>query len=171
MYNNSRDEIMAIFGNLAVVKEQVEKERFQKAFEYLEKVFKEDTIENERLLSLPINAFEKVELDENNFGLEQVYNSKEREKCFFESHKEYIDVQFILEGEEIIEVVDTNNLIENFSYDKNMDLIKYDDNTKSSIIKLKKGDVAIFYPEDGHMPCVKLNSIVKVVKTVVKVKV
>ncbi len=162
---------MAIFGNIKVIKEQVKEEKFQKAFEYLEKVLLDGTIENKRLLSLPLDAFEKVDLGENNFGLEQVYNSKEREKCFFESHRNYIDVQFILDGEEIIEVCDTANLVENFSYDKNMDLIKYDDNKNSSIVKLKKGDIAIFYPEDGHMPCVKLRDSVKVVKTVVKVKI
>ncbi len=162
---------MAIFGTLEVVKEQVSDEKFKKAFEYLEAILKDGTIENQRLLSLPIDAFEKVDLDENNFGLEQVYNSREREQCFFESHRDYIDVQFILEGEEIIEVVNTNDLVVNFPYDKEMDLIKYDDNKNSSLIKLQKGDIAIFYPRDGHMPCVKLTKSVKVVKTVVKVKV
>ena len=162
---------MAIFGTLEVVKEQVDSTKFKKAFEYLEQVFKEETVENKRLLSLPINAFEKVALDNNNFGLEQVYNSKNREDCFFESHRQYIDVQFILEGEEIIEVSDINNLEVNFKYNDEMDLLKYKTTSSSSIIKLKKGDVAIFYPQDTHMPCVKLNNSQKVVKTVVKVAV
>ncbi len=162
---------MAIFGKLAIVKEQVKENTFKKAFEYLEEVLKYGSQENKRLLSLPIDAFEKVDLDENNFALEQVYNSKKREQCFFESHKEYIDVQFILDGEEIIEVSNTDDLVENFSYDENMDLIKYNDTKNSSIIKLQKGDIAIFYPNDGHMPCIKLRESIKVVKTVVKVRV
>ena len=162
---------MAIFGKLEIVKEQVKEDKFKKAFEYLEEVLKYGSQENKRLLSLPIDAFEKVDLDENNFALEQVYNSKKREQCFFESHKEYIDVQFILDGEEIIEVSNTDDLIENFSYDKNMDLIKYNDTKNSSIIKLQKGDIAIFYPNDGHMPCIELKESIKVVKTVVKVRV
>lgn len=162
---------MAIFGTLAVVKEQVDSVKFQKAFEYLEQVLKEETVENRRLLSLPINAFKKVNLDENNFALEQVYNSKNREDCFFESHRQYIDVQFILEGEEIIEVTNINNLEVDFEYNNEMDLLKYKSTSNSSIIKLKKGDIAIFYPEDAHMPCVKLDKSIKVVKTVVKVAV
>ncbi len=162
---------MAIFGTLEVVKEQVDNIKFKKAFEYLEQVLKEETVENKRLLSLPINAFEKVVLDNNNFGLEQVYNSKNREDCFFESHRQYIDVQFILEGEEIIEVSNINNLEIDFKYNDEMDLLKYKPTSNSSIIKLKKGDVAIFYPQDAHMPCVKLNKSRKVVKTVVKVAV
>ena len=162
---------MAIFGTLGVVKEQVKDEKFKKAFEYLEAILKDGTIENKRLLSLPVNAFEKVDLDDSNFGLEQIYNSKDRKQCFFESHREYIDVQFILEGEEIIEVADINNLLVSFTYNKEMDLIKYDDSQNTSLIKLQKGDVAIFYPRDGHMPCVQINKSVPVCKIVVKVKV
>lgn len=162
---------MALFGKLELVKQQVDSNKFQSAFKYLEEVLKYGTDENKRLLSLPLDAFKKVNLDENNFGLEQVYNSKERKQCFFESHRKYIDVQFILEGEEIIEVTDIHNLAVNFNYDQDMDLIKYDDTSNASIIKLQKGDVAIFYPEDAHMPCLKLNESLKVIKTVVKVKV
>jgi len=160
---------MAIFGTLEVVKQQVNSEKFAKAFEYLENALKQGTTENKRLLSLPLNAFEKVDIDENNFGLEQVYNSKERENCFFESHKQYIDVQFILEGEEIIEVANSSELSIDMPYSNEMDLMKYTMTNNSSIAKLKKGDVAIFYPEDAHMPCVTLNKSLKVVKTVVKV--
>jgi len=162
---------MAIFGTLDVVKQQVNKDKFSKAFEYLEKVLEDGSDENNRLLSLSVNAFEKIDLDEDNFGLEQVYNSRDRDNCFFESHKQYIDVQFILEGEEVIEVANSDELTIDMEYDNDMDLIKYKSTPNSSIIKLKKGDVAIFYPEDAHMPCVKLNSTTKVVKTVVKVAV
>jgi biofilm protein TabA len=162
---------MAIFGNIEVVKKQVDDKKFLKAFEYLEKVLDENSTENKRLNSLNIGAFEKENLDENNFALEQVYNSKDRKNCFFESHRKNIDVQFILEGEEIIEVDNIENLSEKFSYDDAMDLVKYSDSSFSSSIKLKKGGVAIFFPEDAHMPCIKIENSKKVIKTVVKVKV
>jgi len=162
---------MAIFGTLETVKKQLKDTKFHVAFEYLENVLKEGSIENKRLLSLPIDAFEKESLNNENFALEQVYNSKEREECFFESHKQYIDVQFILEGEEIIEVIDKNEVKVNFLYNEDMDLIKYNDTSNASCIKLRKGDVAIFFPDDAHMPCLKINKSTKVVKTVVKVAV
>ncbi len=162
---------MAIFGNLEVLKKQIKDDRFKTAFEYLTKVLDEKSEENKRLKSYELNIFEKIYLDENNFALEQTYNSKDREKCFFESHKKYIDVQFILQGEEIIEVDNIKNLSINFEYDENMDLIKYDDSKFSSSIKLKKGDIAIFFTDDAHMPCIKINESKKVIKTVVKVTV
>ena len=162
---------MAIFGNINTVKEQVSSEKFKKAFEYLESVFQDGNPINKRLLNLEVGAFEKVELDDYNFALEQVYYSKNREECFFESHKRYIDVQFIVDGEEIIEVCDIDSLTTSQKYDESIDLIKYQKTNKASIIKLKKGDVAIFYPQDAHMPCVKINNPNKIVKTVVKVAV
>ena len=171
MHSDSGDKIMAIFGNMDVIKQQASHEKFKRAFEYLEVVVKTASNENKRLLALEIGAFEKVDLNDANFALEQVYYSKNRNECFFESHKDYIDVQFILDGEEIIEVCNVDQLVVDQEYDKTMDLIKYYSTEQASKIRLKKGDVAIFYPEDGHMPCVQVDDSVKVVKTVVKVAV
>lgn len=162
---------MAIFGNLEVVKLQVQDEKFKIAFEYLTKVLNTSSEEYKRLTSYNLDVFEKIGLDKNNFALEQTYLSKSREKCFFESHQQYIDVQFILDGEEIIEVATSSLLEVSMPYSSEMDLIKYKDTENASRIVLKKGDVAIFYPEDAHMPCLKLAVSTNVIKTVVKVKV
>ena len=162
---------MALFGNLEILKKQITGDKFKVAFEYLTKALDETSEENKRLNAYDLNAFEKIDLDINNFALEQVYNSKDREKCFFESHIKNIDVQFILEGEEIMEIDNIKNLNVTFQYDENMDLIKYDDSNFSSSIKLKKGDIAIFFPDDAHMPCIKISESTKVIKTVVKVSV
>lgn len=162
---------MALFGALEIIKIQADQQKFRLAFEYLERVLEKDSIEQKRLLNYSIDAFEKIELDDNNFALEQVYNTKERSSCFFESHKQFIDVQFILEGEEIIEVSNSEMLVVSSSYNEQMDLIKYEDTIQVSQIVLKKGDVAIFYPQDAHMPCVKNVNPIKVIKTVVKVRV
>lgn len=160
---------MAIFGNINSVKNQLNLEKFSTAFKYLEKVLEKDSEENKRVLGLALDSFEKVDLDNNNFALEQVYNTKERNNCFFESHQQYIDVQFILEGEEIIEVIDNQRLKIAIAYNKEMDLIKYFTPMIQTQIILKKGDLAIFYPEDAHMPCICTSSPSTVVKTVVKV--
>lgn len=162
---------MAIFGKLDVVENQVNKQKFALAFQYLKKTINASTLEHKRLMSYHLDAFEKIDLDDNNFALEQVYYTKERANCFFESHRQYIDVQFILEGEEIIEVAHTEKLKISMHYSEEMDLLKYDDIKEASQIVLKKGDIAIFYPEDAYMPCLKLNNNSKVVKTVVKVAV
>lgn len=40
----------------------------------------------------------------------KLMNSKNKEDCFFESHKKYIDIQYVFEGEEIMEVENLSNL-------------------------------------------------------------
>lgn len=160
---------MALFGTLEVVKNQVERDKFATAFLYLERLVDKNSVEHKRLTECPLGGCEKIELDEENFALEQAYNSKDRGECFFESHRKYIDVQFILSGEEIIEVSNTNILALSLDYNEELDFIKYEDANGSSSIVLKAGDVAIFYPQDAHMPCIKVKESVKVLKAVVKV--
>lgn len=162
---------MALFGALEIVKSQADREKFAVAFEYLEKLVDKNSIEHKQLMNYPLDACKKVELDDGNFALEQVYKAKNREECFFESHRKYIDIQFILSGEEIIEVSNSNLLVVSLAYNEQADLIKYEDIKQASFIVLKAGDAAIFYPQDAHMPCVKTKDEVKVVKAVVKVKV
>ncbi|MBW6488785.1 YhcH/YjgK/YiaL family protein [Sulfurimonas sp.] len=160
---------MALFGALEVVKNQAEREKFKTAFLYLERLLDKKSVEHKRVMESPLGVCKKIELDEHSFVLEQAYSSKDREECFFESHRKYIDVQFILDGEEIIEVSDTNLLAVTLVYNEELDYIKYEDKKECSSIVLKAGDVAIFYPQDAHMPCTKLKESVKVVKAVVKV--
>ncbi|MFA5455170.1 MAG: YhcH/YjgK/YiaL family protein [Sulfurimonas sp.] len=160
---------MALFGTLEVVKSQAEREKFKTAFLYLERLVDKNSVEHKRVMGTALDVCKKIELDEENFVLEQAYNSKDRRECFFESHRKYIDVQFILSGEEIIEVSNINFLAISLAYNEELDFIKYEDKKGVSSIVLKAGDIAIFYPQDAHMPCIKVKESVKVIKAVVKV--
>jgi YhcH/YjgK/YiaL family protein len=161
---------MALFGALEVVKNQADREKFATAFLYLEKLIDKKSMEHKKIMKTASDVCVKIELDEHSFALEQVYDTKDREECFFESHRKYIDVQFILSGEEIIEVSNINLLCVDLAYDDEMDYVKYRDKKESSSIVLKAGDVAIFYPQDAHMPCIKVGGDTKVIKAVVKVR-
>ncbi len=162
---------MALFGKLEDIISQAENERFNTAFKYLEKLADKSSKEYREIMSYSSGICKKIELDNNNFVLKQVYSSKEREECFFESHKKYIDMQFIVSGEEIIEVVNLNYLTCTQIYDEGKDVTIYKNTNQSSLIILKAGDIAIFYPQDAHMPCIKVNTCNKVVKAVVKVRI
>ncbi|MDP2894799.1 MAG: YhcH/YjgK/YiaL family protein [Sulfurimonas sp.] len=162
---------MALFGKLEDIISQAENEKFSAAFKYLEKLADKSSEEYREIMSYSSGICKKIELDNNNFVLEQVYSSKEREECLFESHKKYIDMQFIVYGEEIIEVANSKNQISTQAYDEEKDIVIYKDTKQASLIILKAGDIAIFYPQDAHMPCIKVNTCDKVVKAVVKVKI
>lgn len=84
----------------------------------------------------------------------------------FESHRKYVDVQLLLEGEEIIQATDIARLQEVKKYDVDMDVILYGaTNTVSNTI-LRPNSVIIFYPRDAHRS-MSLNNCSSYVKKIV----
>lgn len=160
---------MAIFGNIETVKEQINNSKFQKAFFYIEKLQDKTSSEYNSLKNIELDNCNKIILDENCFVLEQSYISKNKEDCFFESHKKYIDIQYIFEGEEIMEVENIDNLLVTTPYKEDLDFAKYAQSEDSSSLKIRENELAIFYPQDAHMPCIKINENKKVIKAVFKI--
>jgi biofilm protein TabA len=161
---------MAIFGSLTdMVKQCPDYPGFEEAFVYLKKIMKDGSIEKQRLLALSEGSFEKVMLSDELFALEQVYASKARSECFFESHRQYIDMQLIVQGEEKIDVSRSNVSAIDVPYQAEIDLLKYHDTQSISSLLLRSGDMAVFFPEDAHMPCLQADGPRVVYKTVVKV--
>jgi biofilm protein TabA len=162
---------MAIFGTIETVKEQINDSKFDKAFLYIQKLQDKNSAEYKSLSNIKLNECNKIELDVNCFVLEQAYISKNKEDCFFESHKKYIDIQYVFEGEEIMEVEKLSNLQVTTAYKEDLDYAKYAQSKYSSTLKIRKNELAIFYPQDAHMPCIKINENEKVIKAVFKISV
>src|SRR5688500_5763590 len=98
---------MAIFGLFSTVRAQSETDmRFDAAYRYVEEVLNLTSPARKRLNAIALRATERIELADGAFAIEQVYRTKLRADGFFESHRKYIDVQVVLEGEERIEVED-----------------------------------------------------------------
>jgi biofilm protein TabA len=162
---------MAIFGTIETVKEQINGSKFDKAFLYIRKLQDKNSAEYKSLSNIKIDECNKIELDNNCFVLEQAYISKNKEDCFFESHKKYIDIQYIFEGEEIMEVENISNLEVTTEYKEDLDYAKYAQSKYSSVLKIRENQLAIFYPNDAHMPCIKIDENKKVIKAVFKISV
>lgn len=164
---------MAIFGTLPSVQKLLSHDsRFHAVFAYLQKLQTKDSDEALRLHATDIGTCVKIELEEEGaFALEQVYMSKERHETFFESHRRYIDVQYIYEGEEIMEVAPIGSLPLNNPYTPEHDYASYTDTGVTSILRIREGELALFFPDDVHMPCLKVNESALVRKSVIKVPV
>ncbi|MCW8817016.1 MAG: YhcH/YjgK/YiaL family protein [Ignavibacteriaceae bacterium] len=106
---------------------------------------------------------------ENIFALISEYESKLEAEGKLEAHRKYIDVQYVIEGEELMGYAPLGNQQTLEAYKEENDIIFY--KGEKVFIKLTEGMFAIFYPEDVHMPgiCVEKKSPVK--KLVIKVKV
>ena len=98
------------------------------------------------------------------------YNTIEPHK--FEAHREYVDIQCLLEGQEIIESTALNGLAVDIPYDPEKDVgfyVKRD--SRKSVSHLMPGLFIAFFPHDAHMPGVSVgDSSTFVKKVVVKIK-
>lgn len=163
---------MAIFGSFSTVQIQVATDaRFTAAMVYAAEALKAGSPVAQRIAGIALGVTEKVGLSGGAFALEQVYLPRVRPDAFFESHRNYIDVQVLVEGEELMEVHELTRLTVSDPYNPERDLIKYADAADAAVLRVRAGDVAIFFPEDGHMPSLRWRGPGLARKTVVKVPV
>ncbi len=87
------------------------------------------------------------------FALVQSYRTKPAAGKQFEAHRRYLDIQYIADGRETIEVTPIHRLRSATEYDPERDRMLYDGGDDYTLILLLEGDFAILYPEDGHKPC------------------
>ena len=93
--------------------------------------------------------------------------TKPKKLAFWEAHRRYIDVQYILEGAERMGRADLRALKPTAEYDVEKDLHKL--KGKGDFFTVPAGTFAIFWPHDGHMPDVAIKEPKPVKKAVVKV--
>ena len=96
----------------------------------------------------------------------QSYESKEKNDCP-ESHKKYIDIQYLLRGEELIGVGALSDMTEEVSANPEGDIWFH--HGPLSDVKIGNGYFAVFFPQDAHAPCIAVEKPAPVRKVVVKV--
>jgi biofilm protein TabA len=112
-----------------------------------------------------------VEIDGRRvFAIIQRYETILTGEPKFEYHQKYIDIQFIVSGEEIIGWVPRDRMKITESYDDERDIcFGVAASREMSIIHLQAGQLAVLYPEDGHAPKLAAGAPSAVMKIVVKV--
>jgi len=160
---------MAVFGSLSAVRAQLAHDpRFTAVFAYVAEALDAASAVRKRIGGVAIGTTERIELAGGAFALEQAYLSKPRAEVFLESHRKYIDVQAVVAGGEIQEVVDIARMTVDAPYNAERDLIKYLDFRDTSLLSARAGLVAVFFPVDGHISRA-IDQPVLVRKVVVKV--
>ncbi len=164
---------MAIFGSIPTVRAQCAALRyFDPAFTYLDEVLRAGSEANRRLHALAAGESKRIELVGGMYAMEQVYETKARSAGLFESHRRFIDVQVVVVGEEIMEVAEIGLLPAKTAYDAEKDFLLYGDYAQASVLRFRAGEAAVYFPNDGHMPCLRAGAdAVLVRKTVIKVPV
>lgn len=132
-------------------------ERLAKGFEF---------IKNTDLVQIEPGTYE---IDNKEvFAIVQEYNTKEIKDCVLEGHTKYIDIQYVIEGAELMGVTTKKNQ-KVVTSDLDKDYTFYEGET--AYIKLEAGMFTVFFPDDLHRPCVLDGQSSRVKKVVVKVQI
>lgn len=100
------------------------------------------------------------------------YETKIVNENGYEAHRDYIDIQYLIRGEEVINSLPLEYLKETKPYDKEIDAAFYEEEeVKPQELLLGNGYFAILFPQDAHMPCLSVNESMQVKKVVVKVEI
>jgi biofilm protein TabA len=113
----------------------------------------------------------KNEIDGDNvFIMLFMYETKDSSDCVYESHKNYIDIQLLIEGDELFRVIPFNNqdIKEQYNADNDIEFFKL---TEGYNFHLTNGSFVLVMPGELHTPGLlyRKKSIVK--KLVLKIKV
>lgn len=136
------------------------KERWDKAFSFLK---------NNDLSKLEVRRYD---IDGNNlYALVSEYTSKNEETTDFEAHKKYVDIQYVINGKELINIAPLSAITKvKTPYDQNKD-IEFISVNKLVYHKASPEKFFIFFPSDAHRPGLKDGPNAPVKKLVIKLKV
>lgn len=100
------------------------------------------------------------------------YTTKEVNENGFEAHRQYIDIQYLISGSEKISCLPLEYLKETKPYCEKDDAALYQiANVQPQEMVIGNSYFAIYFPQDGHMPQLCVDSPIAVKKVVVKVKI
>lgn len=83
------------------------------------------------------------------YNVQEYITTDEKEKLF-ESHRENVDIQLLLSGEEIMEVTDVRQLQIAQLYDSEVDRTLYAPSGIAAKVVLRPGSIMVLYPNDAH---------------------
>ena len=80
------------------------------------------------------------------------YSTLPREQCRYENHHRYVDLQYCITGGELIDWQLATVLQPDGPFNSEKDLQFYQSQGTLTIVQMKPGSFAIFFPPDGHAP-------------------
>lgn len=132
-------------------------ERWQTAFRYLSQL-------NAETVDLG-----RVDLSDEVYAAVSEYTTKNDADALYESHKTYIDIQYVLSGAEYIGLTKDTTLTAIDPYSEKDDIAFYP-NQGGDLHKATPRNFFIFFPDELHRPCINDGTNQRVKKVVVKLQ-
>jgi YhcH/YjgK/YiaL family protein len=134
-------------------------ERWQKAFQFLA---------GTDLKNLAVGRYE---LDGADLYVSvSEYNTKNEEDAKCEAHLKYVDIQYLISGEEKMGVAPLSDTKEATPYNEEKDIYFMKPNSEKYYLA-NSDNFFIFFPSDAHRPSVKIKENAPVKKAVVKLRI
>lgn len=115
----------------------------------------------------------RLDIDGDNvYGFSQSYDTKPVANVLYEAHREYIDIQCMISGSEIMGWVPLDKLNVTEQYNAEGDFLLGQPAAEFSHIAFEAGQVMVLHPSDAHAPGISFDGTAQPVrKIVLKVKI
>lgn len=110
-------------------------------------------------------------VDDDIYYMVQEYETKYPHEARYEAHQKYVDIQYIVKGEERMEFADADKLKVDEAYNPEKDVVFFKEPKVIDAFAVPEGDYRIFYPEDAHRPGLCVGKPSKVKKILAKVRI
>ena len=131
-------------------------EKFEAAFAFIREAVAKDL------------AVGKYEIDGKAlYASVQEYTPKAPDQGKFEAHRNYIDIQYIISGIEVMGDMDIAKASSKSEYNSEKDVEFYHDNGKAGYLVVEDGEFCIFFPHDVHKPGLRFEEAATPVKKIV----
>lgn len=146
-----------IYGHLNHILDSISDEKLRSCIAYAK---------DHDLASYPLGRYD---IDEDSFVNIVSYETKAEDACFYEAHREYLDIHIMLDGKEVIHVNEIDHM-KQAPYEKEKDFLPLFGEKKTAVL-MHQGDVLICFPHDAHETAVKVDEKEQIKKAIFKVKV
>lgn len=112
----------------------------------------------------------KYEIDGKNVYANVVsYTTIPWEDAKFEAHENYTDIQYVIEGSEVMTYAPVDQLTLSVPYNAEKDVMFFDNSNPGLQITVNEGEYLIFQPWDGHKPKAANGEPAPIKKVIVKI--
>lgn len=108
------------------------------------------------------------EIADGVYAMVSHYETEDPSSLQYEGHRDYLDIQFLGSGEELLGYANISQMQPKTQYDAQNDFLLFDG--AGLPVKMQRGTFVILYPEDIHRPKGMSDQKCAVEKIVVKVK-
>lgn len=110
-------------------------------------------------------------VNEDFFYLVQEYETKAPETARHEAHEKYVDIQYMIQGKEQIDIAPAEKMEVEEPYNADRDVVFFKEPEQATHVVLTDGGYAVLYPADSHKPGLRVGKPAKVRKIVGKVRI